>query len=210
MATTKIQLSPEESELVQNSGWILSKHLIIKKVYEMFGELSRDLTEISGSFTGILQPGINPNGKISKGENYLSLPYVILDQPSCFGKEKIFAVRSMFWWGNFFSITLHLSGSFKDDYIKDAAGIHSFLRDNDFFICTGEDQWQHHFDEDNYRPVTVLSLNDFTEIMNRDFFKVSKKISLSEWNNAQEFLKGGFNQLMQMLQISCQGGKKDL
>lgn len=210
MATTKIQLSPEESELVQNSGWILSKHLIIKKVYEMFGELSHDLKGLSKPISGNLPDGINLNGKISKGENYLMLPYVILDQPSFFGKEKIFAVRSMFWWGNFFSITFHLSGSFKDDYVKDVGGIYSFLRDNDFFICTGNDQWQHHFDEDNYRPVSLLSINEFTEILSRDFFKVSKKISLAEWNDAHEFLKGGFIQIMQLLQISCPGGKKDL
>ena len=49
--------------------------------------------------------------KIAKGENYLQLPYVLLDYPRCFDKENIFAIRTMFWWGNFFSITLHLSGS---------------------------------------------------------------------------------------------------
>ena len=31
--------------------------------------------------------------KISKGENYKGLPYVMLDYPRCFGKTDIFAIR---------------------------------------------------------------------------------------------------------------------
>ena len=38
--TAKIQLSPEEMELVKNKEWILTKHIITKKVFEMFGDLN--------------------------------------------------------------------------------------------------------------------------------------------------------------------------
>jgi len=41
-----------------------------------------------------------------------------------------------------------------------------------WFICVAEDEWQHHFREDNYKP-----LNDLTvEEMNRlPFIKLAKK-----------------------------------
>ena len=55
--------------------------------------------------------------KISRGENYNGLPYVMLDYPRCFGKEDVFAMRTMFWWGNFFSITWHLKGKYSKEYI---------------------------------------------------------------------------------------------
>ena len=32
--------------------------------------------------------------------------------PAVFSKENIFAIRTMFWWGNFFSISLHVSGKY--------------------------------------------------------------------------------------------------
>jgi len=43
MNESKIQLSAEEWQLVQNSGWILTKHRIIGKVYQLFGHLADDM-----------------------------------------------------------------------------------------------------------------------------------------------------------------------
>ena len=42
------------------------------------------------------------SGKISRGENYRGLPYLILDYPAYFSQKDIFAFRTMFWWGHFF------------------------------------------------------------------------------------------------------------
>ena len=108
---TKIHLSKLEMELVQNREWILTKHAIINKVYQLFGELLATYKEISRQQTqSIIDFYKHLGGKISKGENYQGLPYVILDYPASFRKENIFAIRTFFWWGNFFSISLHLSG----------------------------------------------------------------------------------------------------
>ena len=49
-------------------------------------------------------------GKIFRGENYNGLPYLVLDYPKHFSKDSVFAFRALFWWGNFFSFTLHLQG----------------------------------------------------------------------------------------------------
>lgn len=35
--------------------------------------------------------------------------YLILDYPGMLSTENIFAVRTLFWWGNIFSVSLHLS-----------------------------------------------------------------------------------------------------
>src|SRR6478672_2018750 len=105
---TKIQLSDVEMDLVNNTGWILTKHDIIKKVYVLFGELSESMHKELASFEKYLPAEVFlKSAKITRGENYKMLPYVILDYPAFFDRDHIFAVRTMFWWGNFFSITLH-------------------------------------------------------------------------------------------------------
>ena len=38
MSPAKIQLSVEELQLVQNAQWLLTKNIIIEKVYTLFGE----------------------------------------------------------------------------------------------------------------------------------------------------------------------------
>ncbi len=207
----KIQLSQQEIELVNNTQWILSKHIITKKIFEMFGDLNEIIKKEAEPYNYLFPDNIKyQNGKISKGENYQLLPYIILDYPSFFWKNRVFAIRIMFWWGNFFSITLHLSGEHKERYISNHAGIFSFLQKKDFFICVNEDEWQHHFEKDNYLQASTISLLEFKKINEKFFFKVSKKISLDQWECADEFLINSFREMLQLLQISYPAGKKDL
>ena len=91
--------------------------------------------------------------KISKGENYKGLPYLVLDYPRYFGKDDHFAIRSMFWWGNFFSITLHLSGIYKKMYENKIEASFTLLKEESFFIGISDDQWEHHFETSNYLPL---------------------------------------------------------
>ena len=209
--TAKIQLSPHEMELVTNSEWILTKHIITKKVFEMFGELSKDFSKEIEPYNYLFPENVKyQNGKITKGENYRLLPYVILDHPSFFWKDRIFAVRSMFWWGNFFSITLHLSGEHKQKFITDETALLSFLQKNNFFICVNEDEWQHHFENDNYKPAAKITLEEFKGINQKNFFKAAKNLLIQEWNYADEFFIESFRKIMEMLQISYRGDKIDL
>src|SRR5260221_13450433 len=117
---TKITLSPKERELVCNTDWILTKHAIIDKVYQLFGEQATFMQYYIEKEKAQLQKEISIIApKISKGENYGKLPYVMLDYPRYFDKENTLAIRTMFWWGNFFSIHLQLSGKFKQNALAD-------------------------------------------------------------------------------------------
>jgi len=207
----KIQLSKQEIDLVNNTQWILSKHIIIKKVFEMFGELSKNIGSIIDPYKYLFPENIKyQDGKITRGENYQLLPYLILDYPSFFWKDRVVAIRSMFWWGNFFSITLHLSGVYKKKFITNNVAVLSFLQKNNFFICVNKNEWQHHFETDNYLPASAIDLIQFEKINKNNFFKASKKIPLGEWENANEFLLNSFVEIIQLLQINYPACKKDL
>ena len=209
--SAKIQLSTEELELVKNTEWILTKHIITKKVYSMFGDISAVLKSEIELHHNLFPENLQyQNGKISKGENYQLLPYVILDYPAFFWKDRILAIRTMFWWGNFFSVTLHLSGIYKEQFGKKSSVLFSLLQENKFFICVNEDEWQHHFEPGNYIPMAAITFQEFEAIKEKKFFKVSKKIPLSEWHNAGEFIVNTFREIIQLLKISYPTGKKDL
>ena len=197
-------------ELVNNTEWILAKHIIIKKVFEMFGEVNELYKQEAKPLHYLFPENIKQqNGKISRGENYQLLPYAILDYPSFFGKDSIFAVRTMFWWGNFFSVTLHLSGVHKEKYTSNSEALLRFLQKNNFFICINEDEWQHHFSNDNYIDPSSINLDQFEKINEGSFFKIAKKLPLTEWESANEFFINSFKEIMQLLQINYPAGKKD-
>ena len=206
----KIQLSYREMELVNNTEWIFTKQLIIEKVYRLLGQLHSAFKKIVDKEKRFLPPVLlNPGGKISKGENYQGLPYVILDYPAIFNKEKIFAIRTMFWWGNFFSISLHLSGeNFKK--ISNFAESIEFLKEKDFAVSVNETEWHHHFHPSNFVNINELNEDEIKRLADKNFLKIAKKTELTEWYSASKFLKETFEEIIEFIKLSSPGGEKDL
>jgi hypothetical protein len=195
---TKIHLSDREMQLVTNVEWIMIKKEIIKKVFDVFGRLHLQMVKLveDSSLPGIVKEN---KGKIYKGENYLDLPYVMMDYPARFSKTDVFAIRTMFWWGNYFSITLHVSGIYKQPFQKKLKDSFSVLQKKGFYICVHEEEWHHHFENSNYKQSSDISLEEVGDIIQKDFFKVGKIIPLAEWDNAQSDIMKYFKEIIQMV-----------
>jgi len=138
---TKITLSSKELDLVCNIDWILTKHAIIQKVYALFGAESMILQQLVAQELPALEAIINAyNPKIAKGENYKQLPYVMLDYPRCFEKENTLAIRTMFWWGNYFSIHLQLEGIYKAAATEKLYGHFELLKEQGYAVCISNER----------------------------------------------------------------------
>ena len=199
--TSKLMLSAEEQQLVTNAGWILTKRTIIDKVNFCFGALTNAMrVAIVEDAKSLPLAVVQSIPKISRGENYLLLPYVLLDYPRCFDKENIFAVRTMFWWGNFFSCTLHLSGSYKTMFEQALQNNIAALQKNDFYICVNTNEWQHHFEPDNYLPANKFTQEEIKNIlMQQPFIKVAAKFSLHQWSEINVLLEKSFSDVLHLL-----------
>lgn len=146
------------------------------------------------------EPATQTSPKISKGEKYEGLPWVMLDYPRLFGREDTWAIRTFFWWGHFFSITLHLRGSWKKQYENSVRKHWSLLKEHAFYICIADDEWQHHFGKSNYLPLHQLDDHSINELLSgNDFCKLSAKISLEHWAVANEKLVQLYQVLLQAL-----------
>ncbi len=184
-----VKLSLDELELVTDAQFILTKNAIIRKVYELFGDLSAEFMEVAD--IALPQEVLSISPKIAKGENYRELPWVMLDYPRVFSQQNVFAIRCFFWWGNFFSITLQLQGIYKEAY-------EPFIKNsitNDWWYCINtNDAWQHHFEETNYKQLTGDV--DFKKL---PFLKLAKKIPLEKWDNAFDFYCRSFKEIASLL-----------
>ena len=188
----KIQLSAEELSLVQNAGWLLTKNRIIEKIYGLFGDIAHQVRDELIVNSGILPSAVLvASPKISKGENYKGLPWVMLDYPRLFNRDDTFAIRTMFWWGHFLSVTLHLKGQYKTQYLQPLLKNLPLLAERGFYICVGEDEWRHEFEEDNYKPLSQFNSTAVARMLPaNNFCKLSAKISLPQWNQSKELLVG--------------------
>ncbi len=209
---SKLTLSANELELVCDTGWILTKHAIIQKVTAMFGLALAQMQELTEKEKHHLPPEVfEKSPKISKGENYKMLPYVMLDYPRYFNKEKTIAIRTFFWWGNFFSICLQLSGGPKHRAMAVLQQQFLSLQQNNYWICINEDVWQHHFGAENYIPVSSISFIRFKEILaQKRFIKIVKKIPIVQWDDFNLFAEKTFLEMLGLIKINYLNDEKDL
>lgn len=173
-------LSKEERTYLGNIDFLLAKQRISKKVIGLLNETLNALEElVKRENPGFPLETLTPQGKISRGENYRSLPYWILDFPRQFDRNNTFALRTMVWWGNEISCTLHIGGNTAGPMAK-RLGI---LDQNyeGFFFCLHKTPWEYHFGPDNYKPLSEVDFESRkSHIQSHHFFKLSLKFPLDE------------------------------
>ncbi len=199
---TKITFSADEISLFSNAEIILTKQVIIQKIIKLFGNILPELKQLLECNRPHLPQEVFMNpAKISKGEQYQMLPYVMLDYPRFFGKSDSIAFRTFFWWGNFFSVSMLVSGQFKNEIVSNLLFQFNTLKESDYWICIAKTQWEHHFEEDNYLKLTDCTQEQFAAILDREHFvKIAKKMPLQQWQDASIFITATFKEMIQLMQ----------
>ena len=191
MQGSKIHLSDSELQLACNADIILTKNSIIHKTIALLGTVEESIGQQTDR--GKI---FSTSPKISRGEYYRGLPYVVLDYPRYSVAPDIAFIRSMFWWGNFFSSTLQLAGNLKTKHMAAIADAHELLAANRYYIGINTDPWEHHFGDDNYLEVGSLSNSAFKTILEeQDHIKIAAKLPLTEWQHAASFITNNWNLL---------------
>ena len=202
MEGTKIQLSEEELELACDPFVLLTKNAVMAKAGELLGILSEHIQQNLTTHNRVITDAIEAGPKISKGENYLGLPYVILDFPRYFREHDVFAVRTMFWWGNFFSMTLHLKGNFREHFRSHLTAALPRMAEAGFQVCISEDEWEHHFGVDNYIPLASLEEGLWEDLYNaRTFTKLAVKWPVDDWNEVMGSMESTFAEFRTILAV---------
>jgi hypothetical protein len=182
MQGSKITLSPSEAALIGNAEIILTKNSIIQKTVALLAQLQEQLTAYPVAF--------HSSPKISRGENYRGLPYVVLDYPRIASGEDLFFIRSMFWWGHCFSSTLQLAGLYKEMALPQLAAAYPVLAEKQYFIGVHTDPWQHHFESSNYQAINALTPSAYKTLLEQPpHTKIAARWSLSEWDAAANRLQ---------------------
>lgn len=194
MDHAKIQLSADELHLVMNEQVILTKNRVMGKISDFFGLLASSYSMMAAD---VIPPGVGQNPKISRGENYNGLPYVILDYPRHFTKDDIFAIRTMFLWGNDFSITLHLKGQYKMLFEHVLFENAALLKEHGWYMQVSGDEWQHHYAAATHEPVAGIAANDLHALIKgMPFMKLVFYFSLQQWEEAaRKFPESFFNMI---------------
>ena len=198
MQQTKIQLLPAEMNLVSSPDIILTKNAILQKIKLFFEGVQEKQMDILKDYSSHFPEDIlKISPKISRGENYKGLPWLVLDNPRFFQHNNIFAIRTMFWWGNFFSITLHVSGNNKTSFLKKIMGNIRDLKEYDFGIYQGNDEWEHDLDPNSYKKLSSLTPDELDQtVSSNNFLKLAVKFPIESLEAVEEKLLRNYELLV--------------
>lgn len=190
----KITVSADELAILQDRSFFGKKKSITAKIYQQFAQVIGE-ANAQQVFSSVIFPAGTDftTGKISKGENYKGLPFLLLDFPRLFGANEILAVRTMVWWGNFISSTFLISGerlpACRNAVLKNLSRLTAMQT----WICVNDSPWHHDFEIENYVMMKNLNRKQVAEILeNKPFMKLGRKIPVSRINGLTSFSMESF------------------
>ena len=176
-------LNEKELKYLMDTEFISTKRRIIAKAELLLKSCSKliDQELRSGNYRIKSNYLINPP-KISKGENYKGLPYIVLDNPRNYTSGNVLAYRIVIWWGNTISFSLHLEGRHAQPAVNSIVRKLSNHTQKDLYYCLGNTPWEHHFENTNYQELHKLKPESILKHFGKfQFLKVAKKATLKEW-----------------------------
>ncbi len=174
-----MQFDKNESELLFNTVLFPLKRQVNQKLYLLFEQIKLRLKDTNQHKQFIFPEGTDSQtGKISQGENYLSYPWVMLDFPKLFNKDEIFAFRTMFWYGHYFSCSMLLSGNCAAYYLPQILKNRNLLTGTAIYISMHVDPWQHEVNDAFCVPQEMLTDAEIVSFVEeKGFIKMTGKFT---------------------------------
>jgi len=175
---------------------LLSNSEIIERKNSLLNQIELQLKKI-GNNTLTNHPlfkTLSSTPKVSKGENFEGYPFRILDFPRVFTTKDVFAFRTLIWWGNLISFTLHLKGKYLITHFNQLKQLIIDCNLTLYYSSSG-DEWNQNPSDKNYM---LLDIETLTQLKNKeiDFLKIVQLEKLDKINQLNELYRIFLNQLI--------------
>jgi len=197
----EIEFSHQEFQHLSDHQFFDVKASITSKVLLLFSRIEERIkSELNISSFDLPVRVTTTSGKISKGENYLNSPYIVLDYPRLFSKEDIFAYRTIFWWGHYFSNAFILGGLSYHRYFSRLLEITGELKKKDWHLCVYRSPWKLEPLPWNYIQFSRLSNEEIRSYLQKySFVKIARIYSLDQYQKLDQEAVAFISDLIHLL-----------
>ncbi|MEM6802794.1 MAG: hypothetical protein AAF696_15400, partial [Bacteroidota bacterium] len=175
---TSYQLNPEEFGVFADRKFMPLKQSVWKKLEGSLSVLADRELELIQDYEALLEIELNrPMPKISRGENYHSYSYRVLDYPRLLEKDHMFLFRCMLLWGHPIGFHLILSGKFQEAYAeKLVLGLKE--KKMEVYYAAQDSPW---IWEKDAKGLELVDSNSGLQIHDRSFFKLSTFLPIGDY-----------------------------
>lgn len=194
MRKSTIKLTKHELDFASDTIYPETKQSVITKLQELFDTCAQTFLQntVYKHYTSSRQY------KITKGEQYKQLPFVVLDYPQITGGEVVFVLRTMFWWGHYISCNMII----QTNLLHEKQDLRAIRNLSKTLVLTGENLWEQDLDSKYYMEIQKLTDEELEEWMHsRTFLKLSHKVPLTEHENLPTLADTIYTEWLNILSI---------
>jgi len=178
--------SEQELALVFNANFIYQKNKLLQNVSILLGELAGTLQDkmlpLRLKFNAEL---LDKSGKISRGEQYKGLPYLVLDAPFLIKGKEFLICRTLFWWGNYITFNILIKGSYFKSNTLDL--MDKLKMNQGILFLKGTDLWDNDLSSSGYEEVNDSNISEIANQFNDfGFLRLSKKLGFEDLGLLEE------------------------
>ncbi len=184
--------SPSELSVLHDKTFFEIKHAVMHKWEKFLSHLAENIHKWIQDTPNIRIPNEvkQTTPKISKGENYQGMPYMVLDYPRYFGKEDTCAFRNLLLWNR----GLYSTWFFEGKYIDYAIQIYAQHGTQSMYLHQNTDKWIHELTEQDIYIQMPQSMSEGDLLIEQcasllhqtrnklNYLKFTNFISFQEWN----------------------------
>lgn len=174
-------LSEDERIFLANAELMLKKRELIEKINVQLESLGQSLVRWTSDLPRIPNEVISVKPKISRGENYKGLPYLVLDYPRSYEKDNVLAFRVMIWWGKHVSAFMHLKGKY---WLDCQTQISLLTPQKPLLQAIGNNEWEQENSVENFGPLIPSSLVHNKQV----YLKIGRFMEISNAHQLDEFV----------------------
>jgi hypothetical protein len=115
MRKSTINLTKKELLFASDTFYPITKQKVLRKISSLMDNTAKNIYE---AYQNKLLFYENEGfiKKLSKGENYKEMPYLVIDTPQINGPGFKTLFRIVFWWGHYFTLNYYVHRSMIADY----------------------------------------------------------------------------------------------
>jgi len=192
--------SDNELHTLKNSEFLHIKNKVLDKIRNKLSETGQKLVkEIKSDFPDIHKRFSRESPKVSKGENYHGLPYMVLDYPRFFEKGYTFSFRITFLWGHYLNCSLHVEGNMIDIHSMEKRW--ATISKQQVYVCIHSSPWEHYLTDPYFKLSSSMDVNEFKDHFEKNhFIKIASRLEFDQMKNLPDLAIGEFKSLLQFLE----------
>jgi hypothetical protein len=194
MRKSKNKLTKHELEFASSVKYPLLKAEVMRKVSQLLqqtGTLLQNEVTINNSTQPL-------EYKITKGENYQHMPYMVLDYPQIKQAEFPLVCRTMFWWGHYFTFNLIVRTDTLQ-LLPTAAALGALKHT---LVLVGDDLWEQDVHGEAYAKLHKLSIKQLLKrTETKTHLKLTRKIALKHFADVPHKALQTYTEWLQAIQL---------